>query len=234
MEHNGTEVARRIRCLLTLNGAVASTVLAVAAATLLILVAGLLVKGRLETGVDYSLSVAAQALRGTAFEPLMVAVSYPGYWPLFPEIVAVVTLIVWLWRSREEALLVAGTLALATLVAWLMSELVGRTRPDEGVLWVYNTLESYSYPSRHVVTYVVFFGLLCYLALARWKNALLRWPTVIIAVAMIVLVGPSRVFLGVHWPSDALAGYALGGTFLAGGIHLFNVWCRGQSTGRRR
>jgi membrane-associated phospholipid phosphatase len=67
---------------------------------------------------------------------------------------------------------------------------------------------------------VAFFGFLFYLAYTRlrrgWARTLLLWTL----GALIVLIGPSRVYVGQHWPSDVLASYALGLVYLV----LLVVW----------
>ena len=57
---------------------------------------------------------------------------------------------------------------------------------------------------------LVLFVLLIYLAIQLIKTRWLRWAVQTVLGAAIVAVGASRVYLGVHWPSDVLGGYILG------------------------
>lgn len=66
------------------------------------------------------------------------------------------------------------------------------------------------YPSGHTASYVVFCGYLAYLALKYIKNEKLRTTLFITTLIIIVLIGPSRLYLHVHWFSDVIAGYLLG------------------------
>lgn len=66
------------------------------------------------------------------------------------------------------------------------------------------------YPSGHVASYVVFSGYLAYLVLKFVKKTRTRSILLVILLSIIVLVGPSRIYLHVHWLSDVIAGYFLG------------------------
>jgi membrane-associated phospholipid phosphatase len=57
---------------------------------------------------------------------------------------------------------------------------------------------------------VVFFGLLGYLAASRCQGKPIRWPALVVCGLLVLLVGPSRVYLAAHWPTDVLGGYLLG------------------------
>ena len=78
---------------------------------------------------------------------------------------------------------------------------------------------SASYPSGHVLTYTVILSLVTLLirdALPAGRWARRRDQTLCaLCIALVVLVGPSRVALGQHWPMDVLGAYLLGGAMLA-------------------
>ena len=89
------------------------------------------------------------------------------------------------------------------------------------------TLSTYSFPSGHASGAALFYGfvgayLMCTLARRSWRAVVLC-----AAVTMVLLVGLSRVYLGAHYLSDVLAGYAFGGAWLA-------VCITAVSTFRRR
>ncbi len=74
---------------------------------------------------------------------------------------------------------------------------------------------SYSFPSGHAMESFVVYGMLTYfavLALRSWEQ---RVGVVLGAALLVVLIGFSRMYLGVHYLSDVLAGYAAGGVWLS-------------------
>lgn len=160
---------------------------------------------------DGELLAAWQRARTPAFDAVMVGVSYIGYFlPVFGPLVVVVTLVLWRWRGPGEGLFVGAWTVFAYVVSLGVKDIVRRTRPSGDDVWVHRLLSDFGYPSQHVVSFMVFFGLLCYLAATRWRGEPIRWPTLVICGLLMLLVGPSRVYLAAHWPTDVLGGYLLG------------------------
>jgi undecaprenyl-diphosphatase len=106
------------------------------------------------------------------------------------------------------ALLVAVTLAGAGLLSWLLKFSFARVRP--GSFFNYPLPGSPSFPSGHALFAASVFGGLAALLTARIRSRLLRVAVWIVALSLILLVGISRIYLGVHYPSDVVAGYAIG------------------------
>jgi len=75
--------------------------------------------------------------------------------------------------------------------------------------------ESFSYPSGHASGSTVGYGMLAYCLALRWKSWRRRLGWVIGLAAWVLVIGFSRIYLGVHYLSDVLAGYALGLAWLA-------------------
>ena len=69
---------------------------------------------------------------------------------------------------------------------------------------------SYSFPSGHVFSATVIYGFCIYLTFRFIKNATVKWMVSALLALLILLIGFSRVYLGVHWLSDTLAGYVTG------------------------
>ena len=108
------------------------------------------------------------------------------------------------WRRGAALLLV--TMAGAALLNIVLKMSFHRTRPTSFFDTPLPT--SYSFPSGHAMLAFCFYGVLAALLTARLSARPARMMIWIGATILIVLVGISRVYLGVHYPSDVLAGYA--------------------------
>jgi membrane-associated phospholipid phosphatase len=144
-----------------------------------------------------------------------------------PVVVGVATLCVFvalLWRRHVRlagawlATLMGTAIINSALKAWFQRE---RPLHDHGFI----VEHSYSFPSGHASGAMVFYGMLAYVLLVlcppRWHRT-----TVVAAVAMITLVGISRILLQVHYFSDVMAGYATGlawVTLCAGSAEYFRL-----------
>jgi undecaprenyl-diphosphatase len=102
-------------------------------------------------------------------------------------------------RARERWWLWAGLMLSAPLVEWSLKQVFMRPRPESA---------AFSFPSGHSTAAAAFFGAVIYLCGSlppRWRDTVR-----VLAGVMIVLVGLARVILRAHWPSDVVAGFALG------------------------
>ncbi len=91
-------------------------------------------------------------------------------------------------------------------------------------------IDQYSFPSGHVLFFVVFFGFIAYLA---WLNPTgrVRIPIIAVCAVLILLIGPSRVYLGAHWASDVLGSYIIGILWLLSIILGYQLALHRRNTG---
>jgi undecaprenyl-diphosphatase len=108
---------------------------------------------------------------------------------------------------HRGALLVLVTLAGAALLNWLLKFSFARVRPAS--FFDYPLPGSPSFPSGHALYAASIFGGLAVLLVARIRGLPLQLAIWLVSISLILLVGISRVYLGVHYPSDVLAGYAI-------------------------
>jgi undecaprenyl-diphosphatase len=106
------------------------------------------------------------------------------------------------------ALAGAAALGVGQLVRFGLSVAVGRVRPPRAD-WA-GPASGYAFPSGHTTTATLAAGLLC-LGLVGMLRGPWRSVAVGVAIAWAAAVGASRVYLGVHWPTDVLGGWLLGG-----------------------
>jgi len=91
---------------------------------------------------------------------------------------------------------------------------------------------SYSFPSGHVFSATVIYGFCIYLAFCFINSPAVKWAVSILLALLILLIGFSRIYLGVHWLSDTLAGHATGFAWLLFSIFLAKTF--GDRQGKRR
>lgn len=114
---------------------------------------------------------------------------------------------------RAQALVFGGTVVLAQIASEATKTLVGRARPD--LVPHHDLVYSSSFPSGHsMMTPVVYLTLAAIVAAGEARVGI-KLLLLSCAVLLVFGVGASRVYLGVHWPSDVLAGWILGAAFAA-------------------
>jgi len=152
---------------------------------------------------------------GPLFTAVMTAVSALGDGWVPVIIVLAVAAVCALKKRWLEAAFVVATLS-AGVLAGVLKMLVGRERPPSFSLNpndLFQSFNQYAYPSGHVLLFVVFYGFVAYMAwkyLAGW----MRWAVISVCAALIILIGPSRIYLGEHWASDVIGSYLIGSFWL--------------------
>lgn len=122
----------------------------------------------------------------------------------------------WATRHRLSVLLLWISLVGGRWLSSTLKELFDRPRPrvEDWKLEAFGAPihfpSSASFPSGHAVTSVVIFGTLAYLVMRLEPTVLLRRATLTGALVLILWIGTSRIYLGVHYPSDVLAGFLAG------------------------
>lgn len=117
----------------------------------------------------------------------------------------------WITGRRRDAM-GCVFIALAELSGFGIKELVGRPRPD--FILFLPAPESPAFPSGHAVHAVLFFGYLIHLCWFHMGSTRFRVALQGFIALSILTISVSRIYLGVHWPSDVLGGYLYGAFFL--------------------
>lgn len=113
-----------------------------------------------------------------------------------------------------------GAIALSSvLVMHLLKLIFNRSRP---LIPLLEPAIGLSFPSGHALTSVTFFGLLIYFVNGHTTNKTARILLICLLVILILLIGISRIYLRVHYPSDVLAGYCMGTIWLILSLKFLN------------
>ena len=121
---------------------------------------------------------------------------------------AVVAVALWLMGWRRQALLLALGLLVLPFLQHGLKQLVDRPRPTPDLVELRAGFSSPSFPSGHVMSAALLYGLLLYLSLRIALPSVLRLALIGWCAFMLVVSGPANVYVGVHWPSDVVGGYA--------------------------
>ncbi len=140
-----------------------------------------------------------------------------GY--LIMVIIAILVTVLY-FKNWKYILQTIFVLLLASISNVMLKRIVDRARPGIEHMVVVETL---SYPSGHAMSAMAFYGFLIYL-FSRFKiNIILKYGIILLLVVIILSIGISRIYLGVHFPSDIAGGYIAGLIWVFFCILLFNL-----------
>jgi membrane-associated phospholipid phosphatase len=190
---------------------------------LLFTVLALLVHAYPVLPVDVAITQEFQENPSPLLNTFMVDVSFLGNQSiLFSLLILLTAAAFWLVRLRLEAVMIVGLSIVSAIFNGLLKLLVNRPRPTATLVEIFQHATGKSFPSGHVMSYVAYWGLLFSLGLILFKRD--RWwhyLLLIVPALFVVLVGPSRIYLGDHWASDVIGGYLFGGLLLGLTLWLY-------------
>lgn len=181
---------------------------------------------------DLDRTVAEALHRRAVTEPRLVHVNRvltDWFWDPWTmrALTAVAVVALW-WRgARPLALWVAAASLLSALLQQGLKAAVGRERPR----WPdpVDSAHYAAYPSGHAMSAMVSCGLLLWLLRRSGARRAVRWAALTVAAVSVLGVGLTRLYLGVHWPSDVLGGWLLGAAlvvFTAAGFDRYHSRAR--------
>jgi YegS/Rv2252/BmrU family lipid kinase len=141
--------------------------------------------------------------------------------PDYLLLVGVVVAAAFAWKGhRRAAVWMVGVLGITRVTYWLFKQLLQRDRPtwDDTVA----TADGFAFPSGHSAEIAAAAGVAIVLARMLIRRRAVRLTVYSAATFVLVLVGLDRVFLGVHFTTDVIAGIALGGGIALGALLLFD------------
>jgi undecaprenyl-diphosphatase len=131
-----------------------------------------------------------------------------GGFTVLTLVTVLATVLLTMHGRRRQAAIFAGSVVAAQVTVDVLKGLFGRARPE--LVPHHDLVYSHSFPSGHsAMTPVVYLTLAAIVAAGDDRRSV-RWLIVGTAAALTVAVGVSRIYLGVHWPTDVLGGWGLG------------------------
>jgi undecaprenyl-diphosphatase len=161
------------------------------------------------TAIDQGFEDLMTSLRSENLTTIMIWLAII-FGPVALPIVALVVTVAWAFFSKHawRPLLLAGGLLLGLLAIQVLTRLIGRERPPvDGML--FGTDYTPSFPSGHVMGASDFLLLIAYLVFSRRQKPILAELSFAGAALLILAAAVSRIYLGYHWATDALASMSL-------------------------
>jgi membrane-associated phospholipid phosphatase len=160
---------------------------------------------------------------------VMKAVSITCDTPGMAVLAIVAAVLLWRGRRRPEAAIVLAAAVGASLLISGFKRLYGRVRPPAAERLMTET--NPALPSGHALGSIVVLGVLAAVVVLVTRRALLRISAVATATVGLVVIGVSRLYLGVHWLTDVVTGWFLGGAWLAVCVTALCVLTRRRALG---
>ncbi|WP_256008964.1 phosphatase PAP2 family protein [Desertivirga xinjiangensis] len=163
-----------------------------------------------ESMLDREFSEEVQEHQHPLVDTLMKAISFPGQRPYSIIMIVLTSFSFLLFRFKKEALFMLFT-SFSGLISHSLKILIDRPRPTDSFVRIIEKAEHQSFPSGHVLFYVIFFGFL--VVLMYHLEAIpktIRLSISGVALFLIFTVPLSRIYLGAHWFTDVTAAFLLG------------------------
>lgn len=152
------------------------------------------------------MAIFIDSFRNPVLTQSMIIISFFGREVIFVVTIIVVILLL-LKKHRREAVLFSLTIFGSALLNTQLKNIIQRPRPTLNPLQI---VHDFSFPSGHADSSLVFYITLTYLVFRFTHNKKTTLAMFFLSAVIILLVGVSRIYLGVHYPSDVIAGYIFG------------------------
>jgi undecaprenyl-diphosphatase len=159
--------------------------------------------------LDGALLRAAAAVDSRLLDSVALEVTALGGGVVVGLMALVVSGLLWITRHRWSVLLLWSAILGGFAVNWVLKSIFDRARPDV-FEWRVPHAGHTSFPSGHSMNAAVAYATMAYLIVRLEPTRTSRWVTGAAAALVIVMVGASRVYLGVHYPTDVAAGFLAG------------------------
>ncbi|NIQ93946.1 MAG: phosphatase PAP2 family protein, partial [Desulfuromonadales bacterium] len=151
-------------------------------------------------------------LRHSFTDTFFLLLTYLGDWPVLLSLAVPACLWLLMHHRDFSAFIVAVGTAAGQALVFILKSAYSRPRPEP--FFTSLGAESWAFPSAHAFVAAVFYGLIVYIcldAVTRWRT---RFALITAGSFLALLIGASRIYLGVHWFSDVLGGFALAALWL--------------------
>lgn len=186
------------------------------------------------TAMDYQISAYFYKLHSPMRNTMMTFITHMGDFLTQTGVTVLVVLLLFILKKWRAGLWYGLTVLVgAGILNGVIKEFYGRARPSQINPLV--VIGGHSFPSGHSMGSVIVYGGILFLILRRLRSQQLKIFISLLVFLMVLGIGLSRIYLGVHFPSDVIAGFSLGFAWICWSIALFGLKYTGkESRGRNR
>jgi len=175
--------------------------------------------------IDQKISWAIVNLRSDFWDHFFYFITIFGTWYMITLLFVLSAYLLWLNKRKELIFPFFVTVLGSGITNLIIKYLIDRPRPSAGIALYTET--GYSFPSAHAALIIALFGFFIYIF---WrsdfisvvgKNLIIKTISTILFAIIIILIGFSRLYLGVHYLSDILSGYLVGLVWVVIGIYIY-------------
>ena len=169
-----------------------------------------------------------QSFRHPYLTAYFIWMSYIGSKKVYFPLLLIGVMYLFIRKQFMSALLLAVNLYGSRYINSMLKLWYERTRPDVSPLI---TVTGYSFPSGHAMNAVAFLGFIAYMTITEHRITLHKKVLIIVTASFVIFsISLSRIYLGVHYPSDIVAGWAAGGSWLVLCIIFHQVFVKKEPT----
>ena len=166
--------------------------------------------------IDINIELLIKEIRSDKFIPFFKVVSFLGSAKFLIPLMIVMIIAM---KFKKEGFYIIFGISISCLLNEILKRIVRRNRP------VYKVVNEsgFSFPSGHAMNNMVFYGLIINYLCKNIKRKSLKILSVSFMMLLVLLIGFSRIYLGVHYFSDVVCGYIIGILYLILYIRVINV-----------
>jgi undecaprenyl-diphosphatase len=185
-----------------------------------------LIRAEMIVDFDHTIIRAVQSLESPFLTTLMEFFTVVGSTQVVIVLCLVIIFVLYkVLHQRRELILFIAVVAGSPLLNLLLKEIFQRARPD-----LHRLIEigGYSFPSGHAMNAFTVYGILTFLLWRHIFNRSGRTLLLLFSAFVVFMIGISRIYLGVHYPSDIIGGYFASGFWIAASIWFFQWYVERQ------
>ncbi len=170
-------------------------------------------------GSDLRIRSFVAAFKSMEAAKALLFFTYLGNWQIIIGLSIIAIIILGLLREKRKIVFLTMSLISGEIICFLFKLLIHRQRPD--IKFSLIPENGYAFPSGHAIMSVIFYGMVGYFIYKVCKKLWQKLIVLFTFFIFIFLIGSSRIYLGVHWASDIIAGWLIGFSILIFFITVF-------------